>query len=343
MSFKHNLSTGRTWSLLVTLLTALTLSFYSCKTEESTPPPPQTITEQINASGKFTLLKAALAKAGLDVTLGTTGTYTVFAPTDDAFKAFGLASETALALAPVDLLKSVLQYHVLGTKLETSAMPTAVNTPQQTLLATLPLYITKTASVSGTSTAAISVNGAHLILGQGSSDQQASNGVIHSIDRILLPPVYGDIPKTIAQIPTIYALLAPSAGISFKLLQQAVAKAGIGGALTAAGPLTVFAPTDNAFKASGFDSTAIAKATAAQLTSVLSYHVLNNSRTYTPTLTNGSSLTTLQGGAITVATSTTATTVTGKGNGTNASTVVGPDVTATNGVIQIIDRLLLPQ
>lgn len=343
MSFKNNLSTGRTWSLPFTLLTALAVSFSSCKTEESTPPPPQTITQQINASSKFTLLKAALTKAGLDVTLGAAGTYTVFAPTDDAFKAFGLASETALALAPVDLLRSVLQYHVLGTKLETSAMPTATNTAQQTLLATLPLYITKTASASGTSTGAISVNGAHLILGQGATDVQASNGVIHSIDRILLPPLYGDIPKTIAQIPTIYALLAPTAGISFKLLQQAVTRAGttVGGALSAAGPITVFAPTDNAFKASGFDSTKIANTPAAMLATVLSYHVVNG-RLYTPTLTNGSSLTTAAG-TITVATSATATTVTGKGNGTTASNVVGPDVTATNGVIQIIDRLLLPQ
>ncbi len=340
MFLNHNLIIGQKWNSVFTLLTALTLSFSGCKTDDATPPPAQTITQLINANSRFTLLKAALAKAGLDVTLGAAGTYTLFAPTDDAFKAFGFSSEAVINSATPALLQSVLQYHVLGTKLETSAMPTATNTPQPTQFLTNPVYITKAASTSATT---ISVNGARLIQGQDAMNVQASNGVIHAIDRILLPPAFGNIPTTIAQVPTILALLSPTSGFSFKLLQQAVTRAGIGGALTAAGPLTVFAPTDNAFRAAMLDSAAIANTPVATLTTVLSYHVLNNSRAYTPTLTSGASLTTLQGGSITVGTSTTAVTVTGKGNGTTASTVTGPDITASNGVIHIIDRLLLPQ
>ena len=340
MSYNHNLIAGRTCSIPAVLLIALLFSFSACKTDDSPIQPPATITEQINTGSKFTLLKAALKQAGLDVTLGATGAYTLFAPTDDAFRAFGLTSDLVIAAASPDLVKSVMQYHVLGTKVESSAIPTATNTAQQTLFPLGSVYLTKPVAVTTAtgSTTTVAVNGARVL----DNGTQASNGIIYPIDRILLPPAYGNIPNTLASIPTIYALLAPSAGISFKLLQQAVTKAGIGGPLTATGPLTVFAPTDNAFRASGYDSAAIARAPAATLATVLGYHVVN-SRTYTPTLTNAASLTTLQGGTITVGVSTTAVTVTGKGNGTTASNIIGPDVTATNGVIQIIDRLLLPQ
>ena len=271
-------------------------------------------------------------KSGLDGTLSQPGTYTLFAPSDDAFKAFGYVDVAAINAAPADLLKSVLQYHLLGTRLESTTLPTAVNTMQQTLLPAGPVYISKVASGTSTTATKLSVNGARVL----QADGQASNGVVYAIDRVLLPPIFGNIVATVQSIP----LLLPST--SFKLLQAAVTKAGIGAALTGPGPLTVFAPTDAAFKAAGYDSTAIAKASVAALTTVLSYHVLN-SRTYTPLLTDGASLTTLQGGTITAGVSTTALTVTGKGNGTTASSLIGPDITATNGVVHIIDRLLLPQ
>lgn len=343
MQLNSILPAGRKAGFLLATLTALTLSFSSCKKEDNPPIVAPTIKETIDQGSQFTLLRAALKKAGLDVTLAASGTYTLLAPTDDAFKAFGLSSEAVIGLAPVDLVKSVMQYHVLGSTLTASAIPSATNTAQQTLFPLGSVYFTKpvaltTATSSGT---AVSVNGAHIL----QADQQASNGVIHVIDRILLPPVYGTIPNTIAQIPTIYALLAPTAGISFKLLQQAVTRAGAttASSLSATGPLTVFAPTDNAFKAEGFDSTKIANTPIAMLQAVLAYHVVP-ARVYTPMVTSGSSLTTAATGAtVTIGTSTTSITVTGKGNGTRASNVIGPDVTATNGVIQIIDRLLLPQ
>ncbi|CAN5654794.1 hypothetical protein BH09BAC4_BH09BAC4_24140 [soil metagenome] len=339
MQLNSILPAGRKVGFLLATLTALTLSFSSCKKEDNPPTVAPTITETINQGSQFTLLKLALVKAGLDATLGAAGSYTLFAPTDDAFKLFGYGDAAAINAAPAVLLKTVLQYHVLGTKLTSATIPAAINTPQLTQASGASVYISKVTSTS--STTAISVNGAHVIQAGGAGGQtefQASNGTVFAIDRILLPPVLGDIVATIQGIPT----LLPNPLFSFKLLNQAVTKAGIGGALTAAGPLTVFAPTDNAFKASGFDSTAIAKATVAQLTSVLSYHVLNNSRTYTPLITSGSSLTTLQGGTITTAVSTSAVAVTGRGNGTLPSIIIGPDVSASNGVIQVIDRLLLP-
>ncbi|MFD2933113.1 fasciclin domain-containing protein [Spirosoma flavum] len=320
----------RKWALLAALLITLTFSFSACKKADNSTPTLSTIGDIINTGSNFTLLKVALVQAGLDGALAQPGTYTVFAPTDAAFKAFGYADATAIKAIPADLLKTVLQYHVLTTRVGSSDIPAAINTSQQTM-AGLPLYLSKATSTSTTSTT-LSINGAHVL----QADGPASNGVIYAIDRVLLPPVFGNIAATIQNIP----LLLP--GASFKLLQAAVTKAGIVTQLTAAGPLTVFAPTDAAFKAVGYDSAAIAKATVPMLTNILSYHVLN-SRTYTPLIMNGASLTTLQGGTITAGISTTALTITGKGNGGTASNITGPDITATNGVIQIIDRLLLPQ
>ncbi|WP_461125451.1 fasciclin domain-containing protein [Spirosoma aerophilum] len=321
---------GRKLTLLAVILTTLVFSFSACKKAEETTPTLMTIGELVNTGSKFTLLKETLVRAGLDGALAQPGTYTVFAPTDDAFKAFGYVDAAAIKAAPVELLKVVLQYHVLGTRVAAADIPTAVNTAQQTL-AGLPVYVSKVASGTGTATA-VSINGARVL----QADGAASNGVVHAIDRVLLPPVFGNIAATIQGIPT----LLPTA--SFKLLQAAVTKAGIGGALTGPGPLTVFAPTDAAFKAVGIDSLAIANTPVATLTAILTYHVLN-SRTYSPTITNGASLSTLQGGTITAGVSTTALTVTGKGNGGKASAIIGPDISATNGVVHIIDRLLLPQ
>ena len=103
--------------LFVLLLTSLTITFSACSKQDSTTPTLTSITDLINNGSKFTLLKAALVRAGLDGTLSQPGTYTVFAPTDDAFKAFGYVDVAAVNAAPVDLLKSVLQYHVLGTRI----------------------------------------------------------------------------------------------------------------------------------------------------------------------------------------------------------------------------------
>lgn len=318
------------WGLLLSLVAVLSVLFSACKKQDNNPPTLPTINELITSGSQFALLKAALTRAGLDATLGQAGTYTLFAPTDAAFKLLGYADVNAINAAPAALLKTVLQYHLLGTRLASADIPVGVNTPEQTL-AGMPLYVSKVTSATGTSTT-VSINGARIL----QADGAASNGTIHVIDHILIPPALGDIPTTIQNIN----VLLPSA--SFKLLQAAVTKAGVGSSLTATGPLTVFAPTDAAFQAVGFDSAAIAKAPVATLQNVLSYHVVSG-RVYTPLMTKGSSLSTVQGGTITVGGSTTAVTVTGKGNGTTASTIIGPDVSATNGVVQIIDRLLLPQ
>ncbi|GAB3886751.1 fasciclin domain-containing protein [Spirosoma agri] len=341
MTLNLRLSGGRTWGLVSAMLVAVTLSFSACKSNDDNTPTPSTVNDLINTgngtTNQFTIFRTALRQSGLSGPLSQQGTYTVFAPTDAAFRAFGYADTNAIKAAPVSLLTAVMQYHVLTSRLDASAIPTAVNSPVQTLSGGT-LYITKGTSTSATSTTGISVNGARVV----SSNGDASNGIVHVIDRVLLPPVFGNVVQTIAGIPSIL----PTA--SFNYLNAAVTRAGVVSSLTATsgGPITVFAPTDAAFTTSIPSLTSVAAVNAlpvAQLQQILAYHVIPNNRLYTPLITNASSLSTsLPSSVLTAAVSTTGVTVTGRGNGTSASNITGPDITATNGVVHIIDRLLVP-
>jgi uncharacterized surface protein with fasciclin (FAS1) repeats len=339
MTLSQHPTSGRQWGLLSVLLIAIVVSFSACKSNDDNTPAPKTINDLISTgngtTNQFTIFKKALQLANLSGPLSQAGTYTVFAPTDAAFRLFGYADTNAIKAAPAALLAAVVQYHILSTRLEASAIPTAINTAQQTLSGGT-LYTSKVTSATGTSTS-ISVNGARVL----SSNSDASNGVIHVIDRVLLPPAFGNVVATIQNIPSIL----PTA--SFTFLQAAIAKIGTTAvsSLTSTGPITVFAPTDAAFTAAVptiKTAADVSAMTAQQLTAILSYHIVPG-RIYTPTVTNGTSLTTAQTGTVTLGTSTTSVTVTGKGNGSTASNITGPDITATNGVVQIIDRLLLPQ
>lgn len=340
MTLSKHPTSGRQWGLLSVLLIAIVVSISACKSNDDNTPAPKTINDLISTgngtTNQFTIFKKALQLANLSGPLSQAGTYTVFAPTDAAFRLFGYADTNAIkAPSAAPLLAAVVQYHILSTRLEASAIPTAINTAQQTLSGGT-LYTSKVTSTSGTSTS-ISVNGARVV----SSNSDASNGVIHVIDRVLLPPAFGNVVATIQGIPSIL----PTA--SFTFLQAAIAKIGTTAvsSLTSTGPITVFAPTDAAFTAAVptiKTAADVSAMTAQQLTAILSYHIVPG-RIYTPTVTNGTSLTTAQTGTVTLGTSTTSVTVTGKGNGSTASNITGPDITATNGVVHIIDRLLLPQ
>ncbi|GAB3752227.1 fasciclin domain-containing protein [Spirosoma pomorum] len=337
------------WGTLFALFIALGISILSCKPNDDNTPTSLTIASTIangNGSGtnQFSLLNAALARTQLNGALNQAGTYTLFAPTNTAFALLGFTTEAAINNAPVDLLTQVLNYHILSTKLESTSIATGVNIAQPTLSGA-NIYITKPATTTATSTT-ISVNGARIV----QANIPASNGIIHVIDRVMLPPIFGNVASTIAAIPTILALTAPQSvsANSFSYLTAAVAKAGVASSLTgtSSSGITVFAPTDAAFTASVPSLTSVAAVSAlsaAQLQQILAYHIIPNNRLYTPLITNGASLTTaLPSSVLTAGTSTTSVTVLGRGNGTSASNVTGADISATNGVIHIIDRLLLP-
>ena len=305
--------------LAFSLFAATSLLFTSCKKDEPAVvvPVTNTITDIVLKNNDFTLLRAAVVRAGLADALKV-GQLTVFAPNDAAFKAAGYADVAAINAIPVATLTSILQYHVINAKVLASAIPAAANTPQQSLLTTNGLlYVSKSGSN-------VSVNGKKVI----TADVAADNGVIHVIDGLLLPPT-GDVVAAVVADPG-----------NFSLLQAAVLRAGIAGTLTSATAITVFAPTNQAFTDAGFTAAAIAAATPAALTRILTYHVVPG-RVFSANLTDGVTPATLLGSTVKVNVGT-GVTVTGQGNGTNASTVVKADVLTTNAVIHVINRVLLP-
>ena len=317
----------RVSGLLAASFFALAVALTSCKDEENpiTTPVPQTIAQLVTSNSQFTLLSAAVTRANLGATLSGAGPFTVFAPSDAAFRAAGFADAAAINAVPVATLTNILLYHVVSGSVASSAIP-AGQTAQATALTTNgTAYITKASSTSGTG---VSINGARVV----QADVAASNGVIHVIDKIILPPA-GNI-LAVAQSDTTLTYLVAAA------LRGGTA---VTGALGGTTPLTVFAPTNSAFRAAGFSTiAAINAAPVATLTNILTYHVIPGARAYSPTLTNGASIPTFQTGTVTIGVTSTGVTVLGKSNGTNASNVTTPDITATNGVVHKIDRVLLP-
>ena len=328
----------RTLILLTASLFTFALTFTACQDEENptVTPTPQTITDLVVAGDQFTLLEAAVVRAGLTATLSGTGPFTVFAPTDDAFRAAGFADAAAVNAAPAATLANILQYHVVSGSVASSSIAVGQTARPTSLSTNGTIYVSKAASTSGTTGTGVSVNGARVV----QADVQASNGVIHVIDQVLLPPT-GTI-LAIAQADTTLSLLTAAA-----LRGGALVTGALSGTTTA---LTVFAPTNAAFRAAGFPTpAAINLAPEAALTAILTNHVVAPARAYSPTITSGP-IATFGGGSVTATVGTGSNvTLLSRGNATNASNVLANtptarnrDINATNGVIHKIDRVLLP-
>jgi len=293
----------------------------ACRDEDE--PQPLTITDVVANSENFTLLEAAVLRAGLADALRT-GSLTVFAPTDEAFRAAGFADAAAISAASPQMLQSILQYHAINNRVPAGALPIADNAPQQSLLSTNgTLFISR-------NNEGVTVNGARVI----QPDVAASNGVIHVINRVLMPPT-----QSIVELA--------QGNPNFSLLVAAVLRAGTNvlTALTTNAPngLTVFAPTNAAFQAAGFaNEAAINAANPATLATILTYHVVPG-RVFSTLVPNGADVTTAQGGTIRTTVSTTGgVTLLGRGNNNQVANVTTANLLTTNGVVHIIDRLLLP-
>jgi transforming growth factor-beta-induced protein len=265
------------------------------------------ITEVAQAAGSFGTLLAAAQAAGLAETLATEGPFTVFAPTDAAFAALP-ESAIEVLLGDVELLTRVLTYHVVAGDLTAEAVLSL------TELATLnggPLQVRTDGGLAY-------VNDARII----QTDVFASNGVIHVIDAVLLPEPVLDIPGT-----------AETAGV-FTTLLAAVEAAGLLGTLRGAGPFTVLAPTDEAFAALPDGTLEALLADPETLADVLLYHVIVGDVRAAQVLTL-TEATMANGGTVSISVE----------NGevrVNDSNVVATDIEATNGVIHVIDAVLIP-
>jgi transforming growth factor-beta-induced protein len=259
----------------------------------------KTIVDVAVADGRFTTLAKALTDTGLLATVQGPGPFTVFAPTDAAFAK--LPSGTLASLTN-DQLKVILTYHVVAGQVLSSALKAG----PVTTVADLSAFVSITGST-------VKVNNATVT----TADVEASNGVIHVIDTVLLPP-------NIVEAATY-------AG-SFSTLVSAVGTAGLAGALSAPNAnLTVFAPTDAAFAA--LPAGTVAGLSMSQLADVLKYHVVP-SKVLSTALVAGPVSTLLTGKQVTIS-------LTG-GPKVNDANIIITDVKTTNGVIHAIDKVLLP-
>lgn len=261
-------------------------------------------------AGKFKTLVAAVQAAGLVDTLKSDGPFTVFAPTDEAFAKLPEGTvETLLKPENKDQLVGILTYHVVAGK----------------VLAKDVVKLTGANTVNGqrvdiaVNDGKVSVDNAQVV----ATDIECSNGVVHVIDQVILPA--GD------NIPAV----AEKAG-SFKTLLAAAGAAGLVDALSGEGPLTVFAPTDDAFAKlpEGTVETLLKPENKDQLATILKYHVVAG-RIYSPAALKAGKAKTLAGQSIKIAV------VDGKAK-VNGANLVKLDIDASNGVIHVIDSVLLP-
>lgn len=330
-----------TRSLLASACALICLSLVACSDDDSStsapapqpgasnnpnPSTPSTpdqksadIVDTAVGAGQFKTLVAAVQAAGLESTLRGAGPYTVFAPSDAAFAKlpdFLLTKLTQPAYKAS--LGLILKYHVLSGSVRAADV------------------LGKTQNVATASGAEVAVDGSNnKVVINGSAnvttpDITASNGVIHVIDTVLLP--------SIADTAARYE----DGATKFSTLASAVSSAGLLPTLAGPGSFTVFAPTDAAFanlkSALGNDAFAAILADKAKLTKILTYHVLPKAA-YAKDVMTGAAATveggnlnlTVANGSVKVGDST-----------TTAANVVLADVPNRNGVIHVIDKVLLP-
>jgi len=307
-----------------------------------TPPPAEqqtpvdaeelgTIVDVAIANGSFSTLIAAAQATGLDAVLAdTTSTFTVFAPTDDAFAALPAGTLTALLEDP-DSLRQILLYHVVSGA--------AVNAETAISLAGTSVTTANGADVKvALREGELFINDSKVII----TDVQASNGIIHVIDTVLLPPPQAapsgeSVADTDNDISTATILdVAREAG--FSTLVAAIEATGLDTALGHPDDIyTVFAPTDAAFAALGQDTINALLEDPDTLKDILLYHVLPG------VVISGEQATGLIGIDI-QAGNTDIVRLSQRDSGLfiNDSRIVTTDVQAVNGVIHVIDAVLIP-
>ncbi len=291
------------------------LAFTSCNKDDDMDEPAMgnTIADIAVANPEFSILVEALTKVNLvGAVADENAELTVFAPTNDAFVA--LLSDLNLSSlddVPSETLKSILLYHVIGSKaissdLESGYYPTLStyndNNMSMYIKVDNGVFINKNTKVT-------------------TPDIMADNGVIHVVDKVILPPSVVNIAVD---------------NENFTTLVNAVVKAGLVDALSAEGPFTVFAPTNAAFEAlfntlgiSGIDDLS-----AEQLIPILTYHVVSGNVLSTD-LVGGEVSTLNPESKITVDLS--------SGVKINSSKVIVANIQGSNGVVHAIDQVLIPE
>jgi uncharacterized surface protein with fasciclin (FAS1) repeats len=244
----------------------------------------------------------------------------LFAPTNAAFASLltELGLTKAQLLADKELLTTVLTYHVVAGNVPKASVPLgkAITTAQGSIF--------KIDAVTGSLKITDGRNRVSTIT---TTDLHASNGVVHLIDKVILP-ANKNIVQTAQSLP------------DFSILVEAVVAADLQGTLSGSGPLSVFAPTNAAFAALltelGISKEALL-ANKALLTKVLTYHVVSG-RVLKADVPVGAAITTVQGETFTVNSS-----LAIIDQRARSSNIVATDVLTSNGVIHVVDKVILPK
>lgn len=265
------------------------------------------------ADGRFGTLATALTESKLVETLQGKGPFTVFAPTDEAFSKLPKGTvETLLKPENRDQLQAVLTYHVISGSVDLAGA-----------LAAKTAKTVQGAEVKiGFSDGKVRVNEAALL----TADIRCSNGIIHVIDSVILPP------KPASDLLSV----AERAG-NFKTLLAAVEAAGLTEALSGDKPVTIFAPTDQAFAAlpKGTVESLLKPENREQLVAILTLHAVQGKVSAGDAL-NARQAKALSGGALEFKIADGLFKV-------NGATIVTADLVCDNGIIHVIDTVLLPE
>lgn len=308
--------------LLLGVFTTLIFGFWSCSDSDEVPID-NTIAGIAARTNNLSILVDALNRAGLTETLRSGGPFTVFAPTNTAFQNL-LTSLGASSLndVPTPLLKEILLNHVVSGSVTSNQLTTGyistLATPTASPTSTMSMYVNITSGVR--------LNGISSVT---TPNVLASNGVIHVVDAVIT-------------LPTVvtFAAADPNFSTLVSALTTLTPNTDFVSILSGNGPFTVFAPTNAAFLA-------LPSVPAEPvLTQVLLHHVIGGANVRssaltpngntTPTMLNGSSITIIlpgTGGNIANVTD---------GAGNTGAGIIAVDVQANNGVIHVLNKVLIP-
>jgi transforming growth factor-beta-induced protein len=320
-------------SIVVPMLLALSLVVAACAPAAAPAPAPAPaqveptpmpemeetkpdIVDTAIAAGSFKTLATALQAAGLVDALKGKGPFTVFAPTDEAFAKLPAGTLEALLKDP-KALAEVLKYHVVSGAVKAADV---VKLSEAKSLQGEPIAI----KVDG---GKVMVNGANVV----STDIETSNGIIHAIDAVILPPSMAKVEDKMATMDIVDTAVAAG---SFKTLATALQAAGLVEALKGEGPFTVFAPTDEAFAALPAGTVEGLLKDPKALAEILKYHVVAG-KILAADAAKLTEAKTLQGAPIAISVKDGKVMI-------NDAEVVSADVLAKNGVIHVINHVILP-
>ena len=264
------------------------------------------------------MFSKAVEKANLKDFTNGPGPFSWFAPTDAAFTAAGITTDSLNRMTPGSI-SFLLTYHLVNAAYFSENM-VAVSSISRTTQNGAPIY---TGSLNNN----YFVNGGKIT----SVDNRLNNGYLHITDKFLVPPVLRGNDTTILK----------STG-QHTLFIAALRKTGLFAILGSASIFTVMAPTDAAMISAGYTDAFITATPAATLLPIMRYHYFNSVRLFTNDFAADlTTIATAAGPSTLLTTSSNGTMVKGKGNAAPVK-IIDADILGTNGVVHIIDGVLRP-